>query len=424
MPSLFSIFPRFTHHRRRRFGGIPILALCFFLILSLSLPLSASESAFAFAAEYDRTVTAAGSAERPVSLPSVHAKGAILMNGKTGEVYFERNADARLPMASTTKIMTALVAVEALPLDTVITVDRAAVGVEGSSVYLYAGETLTLEALLYALLLQSANDAAAAIAYGVAGGIPEFAEMMNDKARSLGLTNTNFENPHGLDSESHYTTARDLAKIASAALSSDVLRTIVSTYKKTIPQQHTDGIRLLVNHNRLLRSYDGCIGVKTGYTRKSGRCLVSAADRGGLLLVAVTLSSSNDWQEHKELLDYGYSMYESVILSECGELSYSVPVFNGIAPSVTASYKTGNGDPLSVILPKNHSEITCSVELPQFLWGSYKKGSVIGRVIFFCNEKIICEVPLTLDLDVSEISYRLGLFDKIRNLFTRTQKRI
>ena len=420
MPSLFSLSCRSTRYPRRRFNQIPILSLCLFLILSFSLPLSASESAFAFAAEYDRTVSAAGSAERPVSLPSVYAKGAILMNGKTGTVYFERNADARLPMASTTKIMTALVAVEALPLDTVITVDRAAVGVEGSSVYLYEGEKLTLEALLYALLLQSANDAAVAIAYGVAGGIPEFAEMMNDKACSLGLTNTNFENPHGLDSEEHYTTARDLAKITSAALSSDVLRTIVSTYKMTIPQQNTNGIRLLVNHNRLLRSYDGCIGVKTGYTRRSGRCLVSAADRDGLLLIAVTLSSSNDWKEHKEMLDYGYSMYESVVLSQSGELSYTIPVFNGISPSVTASYKTENGDPLSVILPKNHSAITCSVELPQFLWGTYKKGSTVGRVIFFCNEKIICEVPLTLDFDVPEISYRLGLFNKIKSFFTRT----
>ncbi len=411
MPSLFCARPRCI---LRLFA----VALCFFLVLSL--PLSASESAFAFAAEYDRTVLHEGSAARPVSLPAVYAKGAILMNGRTGEVYFERNADARLPMASTTKIMTALVAAERLPLDTVITVDRAAVGVEGSSVYLYAGETLTLEALLYALLLESANDAAVAIAYGVAGGVSEFAELMNEKARALGLTDTHFENPHGLDAEEHYTTARDLARIASAALAVDALRTIVSTYKRTIPQENTDGVRLLVNHNRLLRSYEGCIGVKTGYTRKSGRCLVSAADRAGLLLVAVTLSSQNDWREHAEMLDFGYSMYESVVLSESGRLSYPLPVLNGIDPNATASYETDGGVPLSVILSKNHGAVTVTVELPQFLWGNYKKGTVIGRAVFSCGGLPIGEYPLTLDADVSEIRYTLGLLDKIKSLFRRT----
>lgn len=423
MPSLF-FAPR-THTRGsfRRFSRLLTLALLPLLLAIAVLPASASDYAFAFAARYDRAVATTGSTSTAVPSPSVSAEGAILLNGSTGEVYFERNADKRLPMASTTKIMTALVAIEALPLDTVITVDRAAVGTEGSSVYLYAGETLTLEALLYALLLESANDAAVAIAYGVAGGVPEFANLMNEKAKALGLSDTHFENPHGLDSEEHYTTARDLALITAAALKSETFKTIVSTYKKTIPQQNTDGVRLLINHNKLLHAYEGCIGVKTGYTRRCGRCLVSAAERGGLLLVAVTLSDPNDWKDHTEMLDYGFSMYESVILSESGRLSYTLPVFNGSEPTVTASFETENGGPLSVILPKGHEEVTCIVELPQYLWGDAKAGTTVGSVRFLCDGETVCEVALTLDEDVTGISYRLGLFDKLRGLLSGETER-
>lgn len=416
LPSLFA--PQKAHGSARRRYRLPILMLLPVLLFA-SLPLSASDYAFAFAAEYDRTVVTAGSEHVNAPSPSVSAKGAILLNGETGEVYFGKNADLRLPMASTTKIMTALVAIESLPLDTVIAVDRAAVGTEGSSVYLYAGEELTLESLLYALLLESANDAAVAIAYGVAGGIPEFADLMNEKARSLGLTDTHFENPHGLDSEEHYTTAHDLAVITAEALRSESFKAIVSTYKKVIPQRNTDGVRLLINHNRLLRSYEGCIGVKTGYTRRSGRCLVSAAERDGLLLVAVTISAPNDWQDHTEMLDYGFSMYESVVLAENGRLSYSIPVFNGTSSSVTASFETEDGEPLSVILRKGHGEVTCAVELPQYLWGCAAEGTVVGRVTFFCNGDAVLEVPLSLDESVSEISYRIGFSERIASFFKK-----
>lgn len=419
MPSFF-VVPR-TRARGlfRRRCRLLILVLLPLLVLSSAIPLSASDYAFAFAAEYDRAVVTAGNTSVNASSPSVSAEGAILLNGETGEIYFGKNAGKRLPMASTTKIMTALVAIEALPLDTVITVDRAAVGTEGSSVYLYAGETLTLEALLYALLLESANDAAVAIAYGVAGGVPAFADLMNEKAVSLGLTDTHFENPHGLDAEEHYTTAHDLAVITAEALKTEAFRTIVSTYKKTIPQQKTDGVRLLINHNRLLRSYEDCIGVKTGYTRRSGRCLVSAAERDGLLLVAVTLSDPNDWRDHTEMLDYGFSMYESVTLAENGRLSYSLPVFNGTSATATASYKTESGEPLAVVLPKNHGEVTCVVELPQYIWGNVAAGTTVGRVTFFCDDKAVCEVVLSLSEGVTQISYRLGIFERITAFFKK-----
>ena len=229
--------------------------------------------------------------ETAASPPSLSAKSALLMEADNATVVLERNAHTRLPMASTTKIMTALVALELAAPDTVIEIDAAAVGTEGSSVYLCEGETLTLEELLYALMLESANDAAVAIAIGVAGSEEAFVDEMNRRATSLGLCNTHFANPHGLDAEAHYTTAYELALIAREALQDSLLKTIVSTRKTTIPHQSTDGVRLLVNHNKMLRQYDGCIGLKTGYTQKSGRCLVSAAERDGVTMIAVTIDS-------------------------------------------------------------------------------------------------------------------------------------
>ena len=208
-------------------------------------------------------------------VPSVSAKSAVLINAEDNGIIFSHNCNEKLPMASTTKIMTALVALENCPLDEKIIVDASAVGVEGSSVYLQKGEVLTLRQLLYALLLQSANDAATAIAVHVGGDVEGFARMMNEKAQKLGLHNTHFTNPHGLDDENHYTTAYELALVASAALKNPEFQKIVSTVKTEIPKGNE--ARYLVNHNRLLREYDGCIGVKTGFTRRCGRCLVSVS---------------------------------------------------------------------------------------------------------------------------------------------------
>lgn len=416
----------FSAHKMRFCRRIAALFLLLLVSTLSALPVSSTDAVSRFErSRAEQNTAGRKTSESPVTAStavssatlSLSAESAILLNGENGEIYYEKNADVRMPMASTTKIMTALVAIESLPLDTVIKVHPSAVGVEGSSVYLYAGEELTLEALLYALLLESANDAAEAIAYGVAGGIAEFAARMNEKATSLGLCDTHFENPHGLDSEEHYTTAHDLARITAAAFGSEAFRTIVSTYKKTIPQANTDGVRLLINHNRLLRSYDGCVGVKTGYTKRSGRCLVSAAERDGLLLIAVTLSAPDDWTDHTAMLDYGFSAYESIPLLESGRFEYELPIFNGTATTVTASYATSDGQPLSVTLPKGHGEITLTVELPRQIWGTYDAGTSVGRLLFFCGSELLCELPLSLDAPVSEISYQFDLFGRIRDLF-------
>ncbi len=258
---------------------------------------------------------------------AISAQSAVVIDADTGETLLEQNADERLPMASTTKIMTALVALSEGELDRVYTVRPEYAAVEGSSMYLQAGEQLTLRDTLYGLMLESGNDAAVAIA-GECGGQQAFVDKMNQKAAELGLKDTHFDNPNGLDGETHYTTAKELAMLTAAALHDPVFRQIVST------KNYTAGQRVMSNHNRLLRTYEGAIGVKTGYTRRSGRCLVSAAERNGRTLVAVTLNDPDDWADHAAMLDEGFSRYQEVTLHKSGDVLLTQRVFGGDADTV------------------------------------------------------------------------------------------
>ena len=237
--------------------------------------------------------------------PQVSAKSAALLDGTTGEFLYGKNGDQRALIASTTKIMTGLLVCEAGDLDRTVTVPETAAGTEGSSMYLKSGETLTRRELLYGMMLHSGNDAALTLAISISGSEAAFVRQMNRRACALNLTQTHFANPHGLDSGENYSTALDLARLAQAALQNEQFRAVVST--KTI----TCAGRTLTNHNKLLWRYDGCIGVKTGYTRHAGRILVSAAERGGRMLIAVTISDPDDWRDHVSLLDYGFAVLGS-----------------------------------------------------------------------------------------------------------------
>ena len=237
--------------------------------------------------------------------PQVSAKSAALLDGTTGECLCEKNGDQRALIASSTKIMTGLLVCEAGDLDRTVTVPETAAGTEGSSMYLKSGETLTRRELLYGMMLHSGNDAALTLAISVSGSEAAFVRQMNRRACALNLTQTHFANPHGLDSGENYSTALDLVRLAQAALQNEQFRAVVST--KTI----TCAGRTLTNHNKLLWRYDGCIGVKTGYTRHAGRILVSAAERGGRMLIAVTISDPDDWRDHVSLLDYGFAVLGS-----------------------------------------------------------------------------------------------------------------
>ena len=230
------------------------------------------------------------------------ARAAIVVHPETGAVLYEKNADERLGIASTTKIMTALVVLEHCALDEPVEILPEYTAVEGSSMYLRAGETYTVEELLYGMMLHSGNDAALTLAISISGSEAAFVRQMNLRARALGLTQTHFANPHGLDSGENYSTALDLAHLAQAALQNAQLRAVVSTKTAVCAG------RTLTNHNKLLWRYDGCIGVKTGYTRHAGRILVSAAERDGRMLIAVTISDPDDWRDHTALLDYGFAV--------------------------------------------------------------------------------------------------------------------
>lgn len=230
----------------------------------------------------------------------VSATAAVLMDADMGQVLYEKNGDRQMLIASTTKIMTALVVLEHAAPDDVITVtpDHMA---EGSSMYLRAGETVRVEELLYGLLLCSGNDAALALTE-CAGGLTPFVALMNEKAAALGMAHTSFANPNGLDADGHYSTARDMAVLAAAAMENPTFRRICSSRSVTIGQ------RTMENHNRLLRQVEGCVGLKTGYTRAAGRTLVSCTERDGCRLVAVTLQDGNDWADHAALYDYGFRL--------------------------------------------------------------------------------------------------------------------
>ena len=327
----------------------------------------------------------------------VSAKAAVLYEAESDRFLYSKNPCERLPMASTTKIMTAIVALEASSLDEVVTVDERACLVEGSRAYFSPDEEHTMEELLYALLLQSANDAAEAIAYHIAGGISEFSEMMNEKARELGLSDTNFENPHGLDSSEHYTTAEELAKIAAYALSNEAFRKIASTYKIRFTKD--DKTRLYVNHNKLLTLYDGCVGVKTGFTKKSGRCLVSAAERDGLTFIGVTLDAPDDWRDHTAMLDFGFDTLMKLSFVKEGEKCFELPVIDGVKETLKVTNKLG----ASKIIEKGEYNVEEHIKLSRYAVAPIHRCDVLGEIIYTVDGEECARVPLIAAEDVNKV---------------------
>ena len=345
----------------------------------------------------------------------VSAQCAILIEASSGNIIYEKNADTRSLIASTTKIMTALVAIENCGITKIVTVSEKAVGVEGSSIYLTKDEKLSMEDLLYAVMLESANDAAAAIAIDAAGSIDEFAAMMNMKAISLGLMNTHFTNPHGLDNSEHYSTAYDMAVLTRYAMQNETFRTIVSTHKRTIPLNGDDGLRVLVNHNKMIQMYDGAIGVKTGFTKKSGRCLVSAAERDGVMLIAVTLNAPDDWNDHKRMFDVGFSMYEKILLTYAEEKSYVIPVLNGDKDFI----RCRNLFDVYAVVERDNINVSSVVEMKRFYYAPILKGEELGRVIYYNNGIEIGVAPITADYEIEKINYKFNIWDWITGLWKK-----
>ncbi len=372
------------------------LALIFAMGLLLGVPAEASPVSVSFPA------------------PSVSAQSAILMNPENGDVYFEKNADEPLGMASTTKLMTALVIAEEMDPERVISVSEEAIGTEGSSIYLIKGEQLTVHELLCALLLSSANDAATALAIAHSGSVENFAARMNERAASMGLKSTHFENPHGLYHEEHYTTARELSLIGAEVLKHPLLKEIVSTVKMTISHDGIPDRRLLVNHNKLLRTYEGAIGLKTGFTKRTGRTLVSAAERDGMTLIAVTLNAPDDWRDHTALLDYGFGCYEKVILAPAGTFCYRLPITGGRQEAVTMT----NEKELSLILPKTRSSPCYRVEaIGRFWYAPLQAGQTFGTVTVTCEGKRVSSLLVSVESAEPVTPPKRGLLERLLSFF-------
>ena len=319
----------------------------------------------------------------PVGANAVSARSAVLMDAQTGRVLFEKDADRKSLIASTTKIMTALVVCEQCNVLDRMRIPKEAVGIEGSSMYLQEGEVLTVQELLYGLMLHSGNDAAVALAVYCGGTVEGFVEMMNDKARYLGLSDTHFANPNGLDHPDHYSTARDLAVLAAYAMENCVFARTVSTKTLTVGQ------RYMKNHNKLLWMVDGADGVKTGFTRAAGRVLVSSATRDGRRLVAVTIHAPNDWQDHQKLLEDGFEKHKTRQLIASGQQIGCRFVLDGAEKSVPILaagdffYPMMEGEQATVVLSQ-----------PEFSYAPVTAGAEAGFAYICIGGKSVGKVPV------------------------------
>ena len=316
--------------------------------------------------------------------PSVSAASAILVDAESGRVLYEKDAHTRRLIASTTKLMTALVAAEScIDLGENVTVEYADTRTEGSSLYLQVGEQITVEALLYGLLLHSGNDAALALARYCGGDVETFVEQMNQKARELGMADSHFENPNGLNADGHYSTAADMARLGIACMENETVAKIVATRSIAL------GNRTFVNHNKLLSQYEGCVGMKTGYTQLAGRTLVSAARRDGQLLVCVTLSDPDDWRDHAALFDYGFSTYPRPVLATRNRDFRMLPVAGSLVRFV--GVKTAS----DVYFPLTEGEkVRAEIELPEQVQAPIEAEVPAGRLVFYVGEEPVGETPL------------------------------
>lgn len=344
-----------------------------------------------------------------VSAAEISAKAAVVINGDTGEILYSQNPNERLPMASTTKIMTSLLLCElGGDLNREIVTTPEMVTVEGSSMGLLAGDTVSLHDLLYGMMLSSGNDAANTTAIAIGGSINAFVDLMNERAVEMGLTDTHFATPSGLDAEGHYTTAYELALIARQALSNEDFAAAAASTKATLCYGNPPYKRTLTNHNKLLKMYDDIVGVKTGFTKKSGRCLVSASRKDGKFVIAVTLNAPSDWSDHRTLLDIGLSLVSTQEFSAAqSQISVNVVGADG-EHSIKAKIPSAN---LSV---SENTKVTYCIKMPKFLYAPVENGEKIGEIVYFCDGKQVLAKPINAQNGVKK---RDNKFDLIFQIF-------
>ncbi len=319
------------------------------------------------------------------------AQAAVCMDAQTGRVILEQNAHMKLGMASTTKVMTGIIAVEHGELQEIVTVGKNAQGVEGTSIYLVEGEQQTMENLVYGLMLESGNDAAVAIAEHISGTCEQFAKLMNEKAQKIGAMNTNFVNPHGLYDPMHYTTAYDLALISAYAMKNDTFAKIAKAPNCAMPWPGHDGNKVFYNRNRLLNLYDGCDGVKPGYTPETGRTLVGSATKNNMRIITVTLNCRDDWNLHSRMLDYAFANYRLLAVVENNKNSGTIQIKGGNEYE-TALVTKGRVD----ICIKNGEKPNIEIEydIPKYVWAPVASGRIVGYANVKADGNPIGSVPL------------------------------
>lgn len=320
----------------------------------------------------------------------ISAKAAVLIEAKTGRVIWGKNHNTRLPMASTTKIMSTIITLESGDLDSEFTVDSEAVKTEGSSMGLCEGDIVSKRDLCIGMLLPSGNDAANCAAVRVAGDIPSFAEMMNRKAQSIGLVSTHFVTPSGLHDDNHYSTAYDMAQLTSHALKNPDFRDICGKKSIKLTFGNPPYDRWLTNTNKMLDRFEGCIGVKTGFTDEAGRCLVSAAERNGVTLICVTLNAPDDWNDHERLLNYGFTAVTKVPLETDDYFTADLIGSSGkdtlrLVPMTLPEYPCISG---------TSPDISWKIAVPQMVYAPVEKGRKIGTLIIYDGDREIDRIPL------------------------------
>ncbi|WZL74928.1 D-alanyl-D-alanine carboxypeptidase [Clostridiaceae bacterium 35-E11] len=336
---------------------------------------------------------------------NISASSAIVMDVKTGRILFEKNINQKKPMASTTKIMTALLALEKTPLEEIIKVPRNAVGVEGSSIYLQYDEKLSMKDLLYGLMLRSGNDAATAVAVHVSGSVEKFSDLMNKRARELGAINTNFMNPHGLHNASHYTTAYDLALITREALKNKNFSEIVQT-KLWVAER--EGYKYFYNKNKILSQYAGGNGVKTGYTKAAGRCLVTSATRNGMQLLCVVLNAPNWFQDSYQLLDNAFEKYDAVSIIKKDAILKTISVKNGKKSSTKL---ISTEDVVIPLTEKEKDKIRTVLDVNEVFEAPIARGVKLGKAKIYLHDQLLYIADLMCREDIGTKSFKDKVLD-------------
>ncbi len=347
--------------------------------------------------------------------PEVSAKACVLIEEKTGKILFEKNSSEKLPMASTTKIMTTLLCLESGGLDDSFVVDSEAIKVEGSSMGLTEGDVVTKRDLCYGMMLPSGNDAANATAVKLGGSIENFAKIMNERAEEIGMTRTCFVTPSGLEGDGHGASAYDMALLAREALRNPDFAEICSQKKAKVEFGNPPYERWLTNTNKLLDMYEGVKGVKTGFTDEAGRCLVSACERDGISLICVTLNDKNDWQDHMNMYDYGYSVLQPLELSS--DEIFAVPVAGGTENTIPVR---AEGKLLIGNDGKTENKISSEIILPPFVYSNVQLGNKIGEIKYYYNGMYIDSIPLkamkNTEYKKSSKKTDESFFEKVKNL--------